>query len=80
MAKRRRVVVEIPEPTTEPAQTMVAWGRAHLADPVPDRGTNPLSAYDHDTVGRTASIANNGDRVRLCDPSKPCAVCRQRVH
>lgn len=76
--------VKIPEttatiPVSESMGKMLAYAAWLKNMPVPERKEQSLSSFDHDGVGRSSSIANSSDRMRMCDPGKPCAMCRQRA-
>lgn len=72
----KRVIV----PPSESVLKMLAHARAHRDDPIPVRG-DLLTAFDHRLIGRghRSEVAVGADRVTLCDPGRPCAVCQQRT-
>ena len=71
---------KIPETTmSESVRKMLAFAKVLATKPVPVRDGRSVSAFDHELVRPSGTIANSSDRVRLCVPEKPCAMCRQRI-
>ncbi len=73
--KQEKTISERSEIVTK----MLAHATLHAQDSVLDRGKNPLSAFDHDLVAWNGSFTATNDRVKLCPPEKPCAICRARM-